>query len=155
MVRKRHMNLKEMLLGDAAADKCMIGVVEADYAKKTKKKKCTCRASRRPDDECLYGEECETQASIYKIICKCCNSHYIGKTQRSVKKRCIEHYQGVGRILQEYKKFNASLNAELSPPPAPKSSIYLRYQGICGPIVKRGISLQKMKCTLEYAANGK
>ena len=82
MVKKRHMNLKEMLLGDAA-NKCMIGVVDAEYAKKTKKKKCTCRASHRPDGECLYGEECEKQASIYKIICKCCDSHYIGKTQNA------------------------------------------------------------------------
>ena len=47
MINKRHQNLKEMLLGDIATKVTSgIVIVEAGYAKKTKKKLCNCRSSR-------------------------------------------------------------------------------------------------------------
>ena len=69
MVYKRHNNLKEMLLGDIQ-QKCMMGIKTAEYVKKTRKKKCSCR--HKVDGRCLYREECETAGAIYKITCKCC-----------------------------------------------------------------------------------
>lgn len=84
MIYKRHMNVKEMLLGDITK-KIMRGIDDAEYIKKIQRGKCTCRSTHKHDGECLYKEECETKAVIYKISCKCCNSFYIGKTSRSLK----------------------------------------------------------------------
>ena len=46
MINKRHQHLKEMLLGDIAT-KVTSGIVEAGYAKKTKRKLCNCRSSNK------------------------------------------------------------------------------------------------------------
>ena len=60
--------------------------------------------------------ECETKAVIYKISCKCCNSFYIGKTSRSLKSRCQEHYQGLRKLFTMKKRFMTHLEEEANPP---------------------------------------
>jgi len=112
MVYKRHLNLKEMLLGDLH-NKCMRGVDTAEHAKKTRKKKCTCRSSHLVNGQCIYGEECETEAVIYKVTCKCCGEIYLGKTQNSLKKRIQKHYQDVGRFLKTRKAAERRLEQPL------------------------------------------
>jgi cell pole-organizing protein PopZ len=114
MIHKRHQNLKEMLLGDIAT-KVTSGIVEAGYAKKTKKKLCNCRSSCKVDGECLYGENCELKCVIYKITCKCCRDFYIGKTQRELKSRCQEHYHDTGEFLKKKLKLIKELNERLTP----------------------------------------
>ena len=90
----------------------MMGIETAKYAKKTRKKKCSCR--HKVDGRCLYGEEYETAGVIYKISCKCCQD-FVGKTQRSLKCRCQEHYQGVGKLWGKKKAFVRSLEPPISP----------------------------------------
>ena len=124
MTHKRHMNLKEMLLGDITK-KIMQGIDDYEYVKKTKKGKCNCRSTHKPNGECLYKEECETKAVIYKISCKCCNSFYIGKTSRSLKSRCQEHYQGLGKFFTMKKRFLTQLEEEANPPPPTPNSNHL------------------------------
>ena len=123
MTHKRHMNLKEMLLGDITK-KIMQGIDDYEYVKKTKKGKCNCRSTHKPNGECLYKEECETKAVIYKISCKCCNSFYIGKTSRSLKSRCQEHYQGLGKFFTMKKRFLDQLEQEANPPPPTPNSTH-------------------------------
>ena len=60
---------------------------------------------------------------IYKIACTCCNSFYIGKTSRSLKSRCQEHYQGLGKFFTMKKRFITQLEEEANPsPPTPNSN---------------------------------
>ena len=115
MVYKRHQNLKEMLLGDIAT-KVMRDIEEAGYLKKTSKKLCHCRPSFKIDGRCPYDDQCETTGVIYKISCKCCEAFYIGKTQRSLKSRCQEHYQGTGKFLNKKLQLQRRLNEQLAPP---------------------------------------
>ena len=114
MIHKRHQNLKEMLLGDIAT-KVTSGIVEAGYAKKTKKKLCNCRSLNKVNGRCLYNENCELRCVIYKITCKCCEDFYIGKTQRELKSRCQEHYQDTGKFLAKKLKLIKELNERLTP----------------------------------------
>ena len=39
------------------------------YVKKIRRGKCTCIRTHKPKDECMYKEECETKAVVYKITC--------------------------------------------------------------------------------------
>ena len=113
MIKKRHQNLKEMLLSDAQ-HKIMKSVVPHLYQKNTENGKCTCRSTHKiGGTECHYKEECETTAVVYKIKCKCCGAYYLGKTQRSLKCRCQEHYWDVGKFFKKRKAFRASLQAPL------------------------------------------
>ena len=54
---------------------------------------------------------------IYKILCKCCNQYYLGKTQRSLKIRCQEHCKKVGVLWSKRKRLMDQLN-----PPLPSST---------------------------------
>ena len=114
MLNKRHQNLKEMLLGDIAT-KVMKGIQPTEYVKATRKKKCNCRQSSKVDGKCLWNEECETTGVIYKATCKICDDFYLGKTQRGLKKRCQEHYWGIGKFFDKKKKFETRLSTPLSP----------------------------------------
>ena len=114
MVYKRHQNVKEMLLGDLQT-KTLRGIVTVEYEKKTRKGKCTCR--EKVNGQCIYKSECETVGVVYQITCKCCDSIYIGKTQRTLKKRTMEHYTTVGKIWQRRQDALRNLNA-----PAPSTA---------------------------------
>ena len=124
MVTKRHQNLKEMLLGDIQ-QKCMKNIQPEAYVKATAKGRCNCRSTHKiGGQQCHYKEECETTGVIYRITCKCCNAFYLGKTQRKLKCRCMEHYQDVGKYFRKREKFLAMLKAPLpSDSPALQSGI--------------------------------
>ena len=121
ILSSRHSNLKEKLLGDLSR-KVMRGVEDFEYVKKIRRGKCTCVRTHKPNGECMYKEECETKAVIYKITCKCCDSFYIGKTARSLKQRCQEHYQGLGKFYDKRKCFYTRLEEDANPSITPPSS---------------------------------
>jgi len=110
MVKKRHQNLKEMLLGDLQA-KVMQGIEIQPTTKS--QKKCRCHKSHHVNGRCLYKGECETPSVIYKLTCKCCGDYYLGKTQNTLKKRVQCHYQGVGQFWDLKRTVNRGNGLEL------------------------------------------
>ena len=87
----------------------MRNITEAEYVKRTQSKKCNCRSTHKPSGRCMYREECETTGVIYKITCKDCGDYYLGKTARSLKIRCQEHYQHVGKFWNKRAAFEKNL----------------------------------------------
>ena len=59
----------------------------------------------------LVGGKCREAAVVYKVKCRCCNSFYIGKTQRYLKARIWEHVRETWKVIEKNRSWNSGNNS--------------------------------------------
>ena len=64
---------------------------------------CDCRLLR-DDETCWFGSNCRRSMVVYALFCLKTQKTYIGKTQRYLKKRTMEHVQDVWRVIETGRK---------------------------------------------------
>ena len=64
---------------------------------------CDCRLLSE-DKTCCFGSNCQRSMVVYAIFCLITQKTYIGKTQRYLKKRTMEHIHDVWKVIETGQK---------------------------------------------------